>query len=355
MVFDSKYLSSLGSFPSSSPLTIIDRGNSVFSLDSFLTVSGSPIDPFDYPRYQSISFEIHEILNTLISPVFCSSWISTCGFFNVHPELILLHDLIPEFFGSSDPLYLQSRMRWLEGATSILAVSSFTASQYLQKFPSKASVQWCHPPLSSINLIDISVSESSRIWNSLCLNFGSAKGYFFLPSAAGIGTYKNPEVVLQALCDPRLKHFDLIVSGSSDLLLRNQIRSFFPQLIHRVHFAGFTDYELAAVYSNVICVVIPSIVEGFGLPVIEAFSHRCLTIVSDSSALNEAAANCSLRFPAKSSKYLADLLVSLVDTDSFEWFQSKLLPRADLRLSCLSPDLFALSLLAQARSAAVLH
>lgn len=54
-----------------------------------------------------------------------------------------------------------------------------------------------------------------------------------------------------------------------------------------VHFDYLPDADLATLYRNAAFCVLPSIVEGFGLPVIEAFSFGKAMLVSDGGALPE--------------------------------------------------------------------
>ena len=190
--------------------------------------------------------------------------------------------MIPELFGISGQQLLSLRNRWLSGAKAILAVSSYSASQYRSSFSHTSHIQWCHPPLNTVlNQLHM-CSLSDNYWMQLFSTFGSAKGYFYLPTAARLGSYKNPDVLLRALCDPRLNDYHLIISGAANNSFRSEIFHHFPALRGRVHFAGFSDVELCSVYKNVLCVVVPSLVEGFGLPVVEAASLGCLAVVADS-------------------------------------------------------------------------
>ena len=342
-----------GLFSDASPLTFISRQNNHSLLDDFTFIQASPIDPFDYSQYPFVSQENQHILTSITNSVFCSSWVTTSGSTSVVPEVTLVHDLLPELFDQTLTTYSYCRHRWLSRSASALAVSSFTASSIKSLYPSVPNVQWCHPPSSLAYHCLPSNSELDTIWADLRLKFDSALGYFYLPSPASLGSYKNPDVLLDALSDPRLARFHLIISGVGHFKLREQISHSYPSLVGRVHFAGFTDIELIAVYKNVICLVLPSLAEGFGLPVIEAASLGCLSVIADSPGLIEAGLNCSLRFPSSNSNILADILVALTDPQSFSWFKSKLLPRLSSRVSLLSSDLLALSLLAQARSASV--
>ncbi len=68
-----------------------------------------------------------------------------------------------------------------------------------------------------------------------------------------------------------------------------------PGLRDRVTLAGrVSDAELDALYHNARALVIPSLSEGFGLPVLEAMSRGTPVICSDSGALPEIAGQAAL-------------------------------------------------------------
>ncbi|MDO8657817.1 MAG: glycosyltransferase family 1 protein [Candidatus Levybacteria bacterium] len=55
-----------------------------------------------------------------------------------------------------------------------------------------------------------------------------------------------------------------------------------------------TDEDLPAFYKNAICFILPSLYEGFGLPVLEAMKYGCPVITSNSSSLPEAGGDAAL-------------------------------------------------------------
>jgi glycosyltransferase involved in cell wall biosynthesis len=63
----------------------------------------------------------------------------------------------------------------------------------------------------------------------------------------------------------------------------------------RVHFLDFVpDSELPIFYQNALCFALPSLYEGFGLPVVEAMSNRCPVVVSSVSSLPEIAGRAGI-------------------------------------------------------------
>ena len=60
-----------------------------------------------------------------------------------------------------------------------------------------------------------------------------------------------------------------------------------------------SDEELLNLYSNAIAFIYPSLYEGFGLPILEAFSCGCPTILSNCSCFPEIGGQAALYFNAK--------------------------------------------------------
>jgi glycosyltransferase involved in cell wall biosynthesis len=64
----------------------------------------------------------------------------------------------------------------------------------------------------------------------------------------------------------------------------------------RVFYYPVNEDALIELYRNAILLVLPSLYEGFGLPVLEAFSCGCPVAVSRTSALPEVAGNAAVYF-----------------------------------------------------------
>lgn len=83
-----------------------------------------------------------------------------------------------------------------------------------------------------------------------------------------------------------------------------------------VHFTGFADdADLPALYSGAVTVALPSLYEGFGLPVLEAMACGAPVLTSNISSLPEVAGDAALLIDPHETQAIADGLMRLI-TDS---------------------------------------
>ncbi|MYI40844.1 MAG: glycosyltransferase family 4 protein [Chloroflexi bacterium] len=79
-----------------------------------------------------------------------------------------------------------------------------------------------------------------------------------------------------------------------------------------VHLLGLVDdADLPALYSGARTLIMASLYEGFGLPVLEAFACGCPVISSDRSSLPEVAGEAALLIDPASTTDLVDAIIAL--------------------------------------------
>ncbi|MDO8269280.1 MAG: glycosyltransferase family 1 protein [Candidatus Levybacteria bacterium] len=105
--------------------------------------------------------------------------------------------------------------------------------------------------------------------------------------------HKNLKSLVSAYLKLRVEvDIDLVCIGRQDFFYEKLERNF-----SRVHFLhNIDDSELFDYYTNAQLVVAPSLMEGFGLPVLEAMSLSCPVVCSDTKAFAEIGRDAVLYF-----------------------------------------------------------
>ncbi len=89
----------------------------------------------------------------------------------------------------------------------------------------------------------------------------------------------------------------LVIAGKKSGVYYEEVEAYVRErgLTGSVHFIGFvTDNELSFLYQKAVALVFPSIVEGFGFPILEAMGAGLPVITSRGSSLGEIAGNAAL-------------------------------------------------------------
>ena len=209
------------------------------------------------------------------------------------PLVSTIHDLaIIRYPQIAHPLVLkmhQDSWRILrQRQAQIIAVSEATKSDILRylEMPSKC-VSVVHEALPT-QVAEISHELANK--PELVLNIRH-KLQLNKPYLLFVGTReprKNLATLIRAWL-PLAKDYQLLIAGEQSWDGSEKITQD-PNL----RFLGrVNDYELAVLYHNCELFVYPSLYEGFGLPVLEAFAHGVPVVSSDIPAIREVAGNAA--------------------------------------------------------------
>ncbi|MBD5246700.1 MAG: glycosyltransferase family 4 protein [Barnesiella sp.] len=130
------------------------------------------------------------------------------------------------------------------------------------------------------------------------------------------GGYKN--------FDSLLKAFSVIAATDRDLKLVCTGRPFTADERRAIRDAGvasrveqhmFATSDLSSLYAGALCYVFPSKLEGFGMPVLEAFAGRTPVVLSNASCLPEIAADAAMYFNPDSPDDIADAIKRVIYDD----------------------------------------
>jgi glycosyltransferase involved in cell wall biosynthesis len=73
------------------------------------------------------------------------------------------------------------------------------------------------------------------------------------------------------------------------------------------------DDDLPALYAAAICFVFPSLYEGFGLPIVEAFAAGCPVVLAEMDCSVEVGADAAQFFSADDDEALAGIIERMID------------------------------------------
>jgi glycosyltransferase involved in cell wall biosynthesis len=95
-------------------------------------------------------------------------------------------------------------------------------------------------------------------------------------------------------------------------------------LNERVRNMFVNQNQLSYLYHHALCFVFPSIAEGFGFPILEAFAAECPIALSRSSCFPEIADEAGLYFDPNDPQNMADVIVSLISDEKLAQNMRKL-------------------------------
>lgn len=81
---------------------------------------------------------------------------------------------------------------------------------------------------------------------------------------------------------------------------------------HLIIHKEINDKILANLYAGALAFVFPSLYEGFGIPILEAFSCNCPCVLSDTSSLPEVAGNAAIYFDPHDSESIVESLNRII-------------------------------------------
>jgi len=210
-------------------------------------------------------------------------------------HIVCIHDLnfviTPESYSRAFRLYYRVMLPLIaRRAARVVTVSAFSAKM-LNDFGV------C--PLEKITIIP-NGHEHVRRWRPSLSPYRGAETprrpfVFVIGSRA---RHKNVEMLLSIAPELDALGLDILVAGSSNRLFVNVGANDLPPNVRMLGFV--TDDDLAALYRSALCLAFPSITEGFGVPIVEAFALRCPVVASDAASIPEVCGDAALLANPKS-------------------------------------------------------
>ncbi|OGH05979.1 MAG: hypothetical protein A2W22_03585 [Candidatus Levybacteria bacterium RBG_16_35_11] len=200
------------------------------------------------------------------------------------PFVVTIHDLIISHFPTGEastlnPVVYKFKLkayqlvisRAAKKANSVITVSNTTKKEIIK-----------HLKINPKKIFVTYEGADDRIYSKKKI-----KGNYFL-YVGNAYPHKNPINLIKAfnLLEKEKKDIKLIFVGREDYFYRNLKSTFAPK--DSIVFKGaVSDNELSSLYTNAVALVVPSLMEGFGLPALEAISAKCLVLASNIPTFNE--------------------------------------------------------------------
>lgn len=239
--------------------------------------------------------------------------------FSPVPTVVSVMDLsylrFPELFNKSDLYQLRNWTAYsVKKAAKVLTISDSSRDDIIKEYNLPAEkVVTVYPGIKE------TVTLQPRVYgmNQLQTKYHISDNFILF-----VGTLqprKNITRLIEAFSKiERTKDLQLIVIGKKGWLYEEILAA--PEKFgveKDVKFLeGVNDEELEIFYKNAICYVLPSLYEGFGLPVLEAMQHGCPVITSNVSSLPEAGGDAALYVDPEDVDDIAKKITRLVHDKS---------------------------------------
>lgn len=233
--------------------------------------------------------------------------------------IFTVHDLIHEKFPVNNHYIRIARIKEqnLKLASKIIAVSNSTKNDLLKTYDF----------LDESNISVIHLAHSLRNVKYTKHDNLPQKYILFVGERAG---YKNFVTLAKAFAEISKTNEDLYLTCTGNKPFDAEELKLFTELNiqNRVIQLKLNSEELNYCYKNALLFVYPSLYEGFGIPVLEAFYNKIPVIVSNSSSLPEVASNGALLF--EPNDYL-DLKVKINNLLINQELRASLINKGELR------------------------
>jgi len=228
------------------------------------------------------------------------------------PQIVTIHDLAyqyyPDDFTKKDLWQLKNWTKFsVNKASKIIAVSKTTKRDVIKNYNVDE------------NKVTVIYNGFEKTISGRIGKTAEVKLKKFVLFVGTIQPRKNLEVLIDAF-DKFIqinRDFKLVIVGKKGWLYKSIFEKVkMMKLEKKVIFTDHvSDSELIQFYKNAFCLVLPSLYEGFGIPVLEAMSYDCPVIASYSSSLPEIGGEASLYFDPKNSDDLLEKLKSLKENE----------------------------------------
>ena len=191
------------------------------------------------------------------------------------------HELFPHYFGNAGQM-IEWKRKSILNANRIIAISENTKQDIIRLLNVDAS---------KIEVVYHGISQQKIVYRGLRLPER------YLLYVGDRGGYKNFNRFLQAFARLSVVHPDLYLVCTGKSFKADEWTNIEQSgLSSRVLLVKANDSELAQLYQQATLFVYPSLYEGFGIPLLEAYLNECPVALSAASCFPEIAGDAGAYF-----------------------------------------------------------
>ena len=245
------------------------------------------------------------------------------------PLVLTVHDMIhensPHLFSDAAEV-IDRKKKLIERANAIIAISNYTKNELVKFFPQFADkVTVVHHGL--FPYISKTTDQTQQL--------STPQRYILF--VGDRWHYKNFLFFIESISDV-LRTDDtlfLICAGGGTFSIAENALLEKLRIGDKCIQMDVTDAKLSYLYSSAILMVFPSLQEGFGLPIIEAFNNKCPIACSNNTVFPEVAGNAAEYFDPKSKGSIITAVTNLIYDDER---RSRLISNGAMRLKEFSAE-----------------
>lgn len=236
------------------------------------------------------------------------------------PFVLTVHDMIPEILSWDYDPQVAWKRKLVSEASHIIAVSNKTKADLMDLL---------HVPDSKISVIYHGSTDRPLTSKP------SLVDYPYILYVGQRNSYKNFLPMLESLSMVIQKYGLSVICTGPSFTSEEETWMSSHGLLDRVVHMTPTDDELFCLYSNAQCFIYPSLYEGFGIPILEAYQANCPVLLNRKSCFPEIAGDAAIYFNLdESGSDLNDVFMKFMQMDDSE--KDKLLLAQKRRLSLFS-------------------
>ncbi len=246
----------------------------------------------------------------------------------------LEYEFLPEYKNGLQSWYLPLSTQYaVKSANKIIAVSEFTKRQIVERLggdPNKISV--VYEGVSSTSLSDLPPKLGGRRKWGVLKKYG-LKSKQYLLFIGTVQPRKNLQRLIKAFANlkPQNPNLKLVIVGKLGWDYQEVLDEINKSVIkNNIVMVGYVnDSERDTLLHNALVYVQPSITEGFGLPILEAFAAGVPVVSSNGGALSEVVGDAGLLFDPLDQLDLFDKLAKIISNPKL---RKLLITRGHLRI-----------------------